>query len=87
MKKEYKKPLIYIESLVVSEFIAGTCAIDVGFSETSCKLVDQPDEPDFDPITYFAVRPCDQDPRPNPSTGNNGLCYHETTDPNAYFGS
>ena len=50
MKKEYKQPLIYIESLVVSDFIAGPCSIDVGFSETTCKLSVQPD-PDFDPIT------------------------------------
>lgn len=86
MKKEYKKPLIYIESLVVSEFIAGTCAIDVGFSETSCKLVDQPD-PDFDPITYFALGHCEKDPRPNKENGFTGICYHGTTDPKAYFGS
>lgn len=84
MKKEYKQPLIYIESLVVSDFIAGPCSIDVGFSETTCKLSVQPD-PDFAPITYFAVGFCEQDPRP--SAGNDGECYHGTTDPNAYFGS
>ena len=73
MKKEYKKPLIYIESLVISEFIAGPCSIDVGFNETDCKLIVQPD-PDMDPITYFTVGFCEQDPRP--SAGNDGECYH-----------
>lgn len=89
MKKEYKKPLVYIESLVVSEFIAGPCKIDVGFGEgnSTCKLTGEA-KPGYEPVTYFVEDVyCDQDPRPNKSNGNIGLCYHGTTDANAYFGS
>lgn len=88
MKKQYKKPLIYIESLTLSEFIAGPCAIDVGFGEgnSNCVLIDYAGAK---PITYFVENSyCNQDPRPNESNDYTGICYHSSSeDPTAYFGS
>ncbi len=88
MKKQYKKPLICIESLMVSEFIAGPCGIDVGFGEgnANCTLIDISANK---PITLFIENSyCNQDPRPNESNDYVGICYHGSNiDPTAYFGS
>ena len=85
MKKHYEKPQMYMESFEVSQYISGPCSIDVGFADynANCKLNDKI----YDVIYFIENSYCEQDPRPNASNGNNGICYHGATDPNAYFGS
>lgn len=84
MKKTYIKPYICIEAFEVSEFIAGDCAIDVGFGDLgaskTCSIPD-PDFPsenlfnDYDTCTLLW------------DDGTDKGCYHIPVNGHGYFGS
>lgn len=84
MKKEYKKPEVFIENFEVSEFIAGQCTTyDVGFSPDNCTLGGM-----FDDAVLFSTSNLNcTGAVDSEATDNNGFCYHIPTGGNKYFGS
>lgn len=87
MKKKYRKPEIFIESFEVSEFIAGSCTIDVNFGDTGAINPCAYPDPDFGgAMTIFnSLSVCDSlwDDEENNDKG----CYHIPVDGAGYFGS
>lgn len=87
MKKLYSKPKVFIESFEISEFIAGTCSMDVGFGDTgSTKLCSYLDT-DTGYTIFNSLSICQtywDDPEdPDDDKG----CYHIPVDGAGYFGS
>lgn len=86
MKKEYKKPIVHFENLVVSEFIAGSCRIDVGFGDTgSIYKTCGYEDPSFGgAVTIFNdYDTCDT----LWAEFGDGGCYHIPDGGHGYFGS
>ena len=86
MRKVYKKPEMYIENFEVSEFIAGSCGIDLGFSADkntgSCKSYD------FGGINLFGGQiGCGYDYYTFDLNENDKPCYDIPTDFTRIFGS
>lgn len=87
MKKQYIKPMIKIESLVVSEFIAGNCIIDVGFGDTGASNPCGYKDPAFgESYILFNNRPTCTALWREPGDPDPG-CYHIPDGGYGYFGS
>lgn len=90
MKKKYEKPQMYKESFEISEFIAGSCSVDVGFGDTgAASLCSYPDPDTGGAFQLFnnpntAGSPCTTEW----VSGNSDKgCYHIPQDGVGYFGS
>ena len=74
MKKEYKKPLIAVESFQLDAAVAGTCVangfIPIGHGENDCK---------FDGGAFFNFLNCQVDLTGPGGDGNDTECYHGPT--------
>lgn len=83
MKKEYVKPMAFIEMFTISEFIAGNCTVDVGFGDSNCGYED----PTFGgALKLFNVTgACDMLWEYSPEY--DGGCYHIPKEGHGYFGS
>ena len=82
MKKEYSKPMVMIESFTLTDAIAGSCTIDVGFADapnTTCKYV----EDDWTPPLFNYAPTCEYLWNEDDDKG----CYHISTNGAGYFGS
>ena len=86
MKKTYIKPYICIEAFEVSEFIAGDCAIDVGFGDVgaskTCSILD-PDFGEFGETLFNDYETCSL----LWDDGTDKGCYHIPVNGHGYFGS
>ena len=75
MKKEYKKPLIAVESFQLDAAVAGTCVangfIPIGHGEDNCWFADR---------QFFNYNNCQFDLTGPGGDGNDTLCYHGPTE-------
>lgn len=84
MKKVYEKPYACMESFEVSDFIAGNCAIDIGFGDMGtskpCSMPD-PDFPSEQLFNDYGTCSLLWD------DGTDKGCYHIPVNGHGYFGS
>lgn len=84
MKKVYKKPYACMEVFEVSDFIAGNCALDVGFGDLGATKPCAIPDPDFGiEMLFNDLSVCTLTWDENYDTG----CYHIPEGGHGYFGS
>ena len=86
MKTVYEKPYASMETFEVSDFIAGNCAIDVGFGDLgatkTCSIPD-PDFGEFGETLFNDYGICSL----LWDDGTDKGCYHIPVNGHGYFGS
>lgn len=86
MKKVYKKPYACMEVFEVSDFIAGNCALDVGFGDYGSAKPCSSDIEGFPGLKVFNdVSVCDW--LWDDVAGGDGGCYNIPQGGHGYFGS
>ena len=86
MKKQYEKPMVIVENFVLSDAVAGSCKIDVGFGDGgvgAANTCGYPD-PDYGIMLFNDIHgPCEA----QWDDGDDKGCYHIPVDGAQYFGS
>lgn len=71
MKREYKKPVLAVESFQLDASVAASCSsqgyVPIGYSENTCT---------FDNGQFFNLNNCQFDLTGPDGDGNDTLCYH-----------
>ncbi len=89
MKKEYKKPSVFIQDMVVNSFAAGLCKDNgkslVYYTENTCTVTDEESGSTFfgdnctgDEFSFNVVHP-------NPQSPFAQLCYHRPEEATSFF--
>lgn len=86
MNEIYEKPEIRFESFEISEFIAGTCTVDVGFGDVGATNICSLYKPEWGETLFNDYSICTADIKPGDDDFD-GICYHGPNPNSSYFGS